>query len=93
PQPGLGHETLLAALKGLEAEYPGLAITGNYLAGVSTTACIDAALALADRIADRGRAAIDRSQAPAWECIPGRSSVPESARATGIRQLVTLERH
>ncbi|MBU0498461.1 MAG: hypothetical protein KJ558_08295, partial [Gammaproteobacteria bacterium] len=67
PQPGLGHETLLAALKGLEAEYPGLAITGNYLAGVSTTACIDAALALADRIADqvadRGKA--DMPQDPA----------------------------
>lgn len=49
PQPGLGHERRIAALRALEAEWPGLFVTGNYLSGVSTAACIDAALATAER--------------------------------------------
>lgn len=49
PQPGLGHERRVGALRTLEAEHPGLLITGNYLSGVSTAACIDAAHATACR--------------------------------------------
>lgn len=50
PQPGLGHERRVALLRALEAEWPGLFVTGNYVAGVSTTACIDAAHAAAARV-------------------------------------------
>ena len=50
PQPSLGHERLIAALRALEAEWPGLFVTGNYVAGVSTAACIDAAHATASRV-------------------------------------------
>lgn len=52
PQPGLGHERRVAALGTLEAEWPGLFVTGNYVAGVSTAACIDAAQATACRALD-----------------------------------------
>lgn len=50
PQPDLGHARRIAALRTLEEEYPGLVVTGNYVAGVSTAACIDAAIAAAGRI-------------------------------------------
>lgn len=50
PQPDLGHAGRIAGLRTLEEEYPGLVITGNYVAGVSTAACIDAAVAAAQRI-------------------------------------------
>ncbi|MDP2752047.1 MAG: protoporphyrinogen oxidase [Rhodocyclaceae bacterium] len=50
PQPDLGHAARIEALRNLELEYPGLAITGNYIAGVSTSACIDAAMATAERL-------------------------------------------
>lgn len=50
PQPDLGHAARLDVLRNLELEYPGLAVTGNYVAGVSTTACIDAALEAAARV-------------------------------------------
>jgi oxygen-dependent protoporphyrinogen oxidase len=53
PQPGLGHAARMETLRGLEEEWPGLFVTGNYVAGVSTAACIDAALATARRIAGR----------------------------------------
>ena len=49
PQPGLGHERRVAALRALEAEWPGLFVTGNYISGVSTAACIDAARGTASR--------------------------------------------
>jgi len=49
PQPGLGHERRVAALRALEAEWPGLFVTGNYISGVSTAACIDAAHGTASR--------------------------------------------
>jgi len=49
PQPGLGHPERVAALSALEAEWPGLFLTGNYFAGISTAACIDAARATACR--------------------------------------------
>lgn len=50
PQPDLGHAGRIAALRELEQEYPGLVVTGNYVAGVSTAACIDSALAAATRL-------------------------------------------
>lgn len=50
PQPGLGHERRVEALRALEAEWPGLFVTGNYISGVSTAACIDAALETAGRM-------------------------------------------
>lgn len=49
PQPRLGHIEKIAALRRLEQEWPGLFITGNYVAGVSAANCIDAALATANR--------------------------------------------
>lgn len=49
PQPGLGHERRVEALRALEAEWPGLFVTGNYISGVSTAACIDAARGTASR--------------------------------------------
>lgn len=52
PQPDLGHDRRIAALRGLETEWPGLFVTGNYVAGVSAAACIDAAQAVASRAAD-----------------------------------------
>ncbi|MDP2795257.1 MAG: protoporphyrinogen oxidase [Sulfurisoma sp.] len=53
PQPDLGHAQRIAALNELEGQYPGLVVTGNYVAGVSTAACIDAAIAAAGRIAKK----------------------------------------
>ncbi|MBI1906266.1 MAG: protoporphyrinogen oxidase [Rhodocyclales bacterium] len=49
PQPDLQHCSRLETLRQAESEYPGLFITGNYVAGVSTAACIDAARAVAGR--------------------------------------------
>lgn len=50
PQPGLGHERRVEALRAMEAEWPGLIVTGNYISGVSTAACIDTAHAAAARV-------------------------------------------
>ncbi|MDP2810106.1 MAG: protoporphyrinogen oxidase [Rhodocyclaceae bacterium] len=44
PQPGLGHAAQIGVLREIEQAFPGLNITGNYIAGISTAACIDAAL-------------------------------------------------
>lgn len=49
PQPDLGHAARIDGLRGLEHAWPGLFVTGNYLGGVSTSACIDTALAVAAR--------------------------------------------
>lgn len=51
PQPDLGHAERIASLRQMEQEWPGLFVTGNYVAGVSTANCIDAALATAARAA------------------------------------------
>lgn len=51
PQPAPGHGTLVEQVSGLEAAYPGLHFTGNWLAGVSVANCIDNATALAGRVA------------------------------------------
>lgn len=53
PQPGLGHESVLAHLGGLENLHPGLFVTGNYISGTSTVACIDNGLAAAARATAR----------------------------------------
>lgn len=53
PQPDLGHALRIDALSELEDEYPGLVVTGNYVSGVSTSACIDSAVAAAGRIAQK----------------------------------------
>ncbi|MBM3356454.1 MAG: protoporphyrinogen oxidase [Betaproteobacteria bacterium] len=50
PQPALGHAARVEAIRALEARCPGLFITGNYLGGVSTAACIDSALEVAERV-------------------------------------------
>lgn len=51
PQPGLGHGERLQQLRDFEAAHPGLAFAGNYLGGVAASACIDEAIAAADRLA------------------------------------------
>jgi len=50
PQPGVDHERRLARLAAFEAEHPGLFLTGNYLAGVSATACVEQAVRTARRV-------------------------------------------
>lgn len=60
PQPGMNHGKCVDGSHMLEQEWPGLFITGNYLSGVSTAACIDAALAAASR-AGRFAAGQERS--------------------------------
>jgi oxygen-dependent protoporphyrinogen oxidase len=51
PQPAPGHGTLVEQVRRLEAAYPGLHFTGNWLAGVSVANCIDNATAVAGRVA------------------------------------------
>lgn len=46
PQPDIGHAERMQALRDLEREFPGLAMAGNYVAGVSTANCIDTAVAV-----------------------------------------------
>lgn len=56
PQPAVDHAQRVGRLRAPEETLPGLFITGNYLNGISTAACIDAALAVAQRVLDqRGR--------------------------------------
>jgi oxygen-dependent protoporphyrinogen oxidase len=63
PQPDLAHAERLARLRALEARFPGLHLTGNYLNGASTAACIDEAFAAAKRVAARlGHARLLASQ-------------------------------
>ena len=50
PQLGLGHAARVAAVRALEERWPGLFVTGNYLNGVSTGACIESAMATASRV-------------------------------------------
>nr|WP_172600443.1 protoporphyrinogen oxidase [Sulfurivermis fontis] len=54
PQPGMDHAQCIAAVRALEQQWPGLHITGNYLGGVSTVACIDAAMTTAERVMVQG---------------------------------------
>jgi oxygen-dependent protoporphyrinogen oxidase len=77
PQPGLEHTRRLQALHDLECRFPGLAITGNYVAGVSTAACIDAALAAAARLAQKLCKAVSPGTALATRRASGPRSRPE----------------
>lgn len=49
PQYGMDHAAKLETLRATEDAYPGLFVTGNYLAGMSTTACIVQARLTASR--------------------------------------------
>ncbi|MEO5336566.1 MAG: hypothetical protein H7841_06705 [Magnetospirillum sp. WYHS-4] len=51
PQYGMDHAVRLETLRGLEESHAGLFVTGNFLAGMSTTACIAQDLATARRAA------------------------------------------
>lgn len=53
PQPEVGHARRVAELRSFEQRWPGLFLTGNYMEGVSTGACIEAAIATAERVARR----------------------------------------
>jgi oxygen-dependent protoporphyrinogen oxidase len=53
PQYNLGHGERLAALEALRAKYPGLWLIGNYLRGPAIGACVEQALAVAEKIAER----------------------------------------
>ncbi|MBI2227039.1 MAG: protoporphyrinogen oxidase [Betaproteobacteria bacterium] len=55
PQPDIGHHRRIDALRTLEAEWPGIFVTGNYVSGVSISACVDAARATAARADVRSR--------------------------------------
>lgn len=67
PQPGLDHSARIARLRALEADMPGLFVTGNYFGGVSTVACIDQALAVAGRVlAEVGRMPASPAGRLAW---------------------------
>lgn len=63
PQPDLAHARRIEVLRQAEAEFPGLAITGNYVAGVSTSACIDEAIAAAGRVMRKSALAGRRAEA------------------------------
>ena len=65
PQPGLGHERRIEALRTMEAEWPGLFVTGNYISGVSTAACIDAARGTAVRVQRH----LATAASPAADCL------------------------
>lgn len=50
PQPGIDHARRLGRLAAVECEHAGLFVTGNYIAGVSTAACIEQAVGTAHRV-------------------------------------------
>ncbi len=49
PQQDMGHGERLARLAAFEAGHPGLFLTGNYIAGISTAKCIEQALRTVER--------------------------------------------
>jgi oxygen-dependent protoporphyrinogen oxidase len=61
PQPGVGHTDVIAGIRLFEERWRGIFITGNYLGGVSTGACIDEATLTAGRVM---RHLTEREQAP-----------------------------
>lgn len=50
PQPGVDHAQRLARIAAAESEHAGLFLTGNYISGVSTAACIEQAVRTAGRV-------------------------------------------
>ena len=53
PQYNLGHTHRLEALEALRPKYPDLWLTGNYLRGPAIGACVEQALSVAGKIAER----------------------------------------
>jgi protoporphyrinogen/coproporphyrinogen III oxidase len=53
PQCNLGHTHRLEALEALRPKYPDLWLTGNYLRGPAIGACVEQALSVAGKIAER----------------------------------------
>lgn len=51
PQPAVGHAQRINEIAARAAEHAGLFLTGNYVSGVSTVACIQQALDCAQRVA------------------------------------------
>jgi oxygen-dependent protoporphyrinogen oxidase len=49
PQYEMGHAAKVETVRRLESAYPGLFVTGNYLAGMSTAVCVEQALLTARR--------------------------------------------
>ena len=76
PQPGLDHAQRIARLRALEASLPGFFVTGNYLNGVSTAACVDEAFAVARRVLDQ----------------PGRMPAKPAGRFACTNSEVTVDR-
>jgi oxygen-dependent protoporphyrinogen oxidase len=70
PQPEPGHLQRMARLRALEDSLPGLYVTGNYLNGVSTAACVDEALA----VARRAHQHLSGASAPAHAAAPAGSA-------------------
>lgn len=50
PQPGVDHAQRFARIAAAESEHAGLFLTGNYISGVSTAACIEQAVRTAGRV-------------------------------------------
>jgi protoporphyrinogen/coproporphyrinogen III oxidase len=53
PQYNLGHMDRVTTLETLLLKYPGLRLTGNYLRGPAIGACVEQALSVAGKIAER----------------------------------------
>jgi oxygen-dependent protoporphyrinogen oxidase len=51
PQYEMGHASKVETVRRLEGASPGLFVTGNYLAGMSTAVCVEQALLTARRAA------------------------------------------
>lgn len=50
PQPGVDHAQRLERIAAVESEHAGLFLTGNYVSGVSTAACVEQAVTAACRV-------------------------------------------
>ena len=50
PQLNVGHAERISKIREIETEQSGLFLTGNYITGVSTTACMEQAFATAQRV-------------------------------------------
>lgn len=56
PQYNLGHAERIAAVQKLNADFPNIFLTGNYIGGPAIGACIEQALAVAQRVVERVKA-------------------------------------
>ncbi len=62
PQYEMGHGARVEAVRRVETDHPGLFVTGNYLAGVSTSTCIEQAHSTAQRVLLGMRSVMSRSE-------------------------------